>query len=493
MMKKTIKYIVGAAVLALSMGVTSCSDFLEEEPQSLLAPENFPASADDADLILGGMMQLMDDYYQRDFFLSVAVTSDEVDAKYTSGDRYDMDHFTYTASNQYFRDVWRDGYKVISSANTMIKDIPETTEWGKQYLAAARFYRAMNYFHLVRMFGPIPLRTKPVEALEQASQVDKETEEGIYTQIVEDLTYAEQYLPVSWAGAIDDGRPTMGAAKVLLSKVYITMAGYPLKQTAYYTKAAEKAKEVINAGTYNLVNDFGDLFKVATENGPEHIWSIQYSDPKDGGTMMTTQSRPSGGGIKEGGWYFWNTSVAFMDTFDDMDARKAVTFLAEIKQMVDGEEQVITYIDWGGGDPLKTKPCLGKYQDYGEGRSFNDEGKRTGLNFPVFRLAEAYLILAEASNEANGPSAEAYDAINRLRTRAGMPALSGLDQSGLRAAIQQEWSFELAHEAKRRFNLLRWERLDEVMSQDEHGKVGYQPSMKYLPIPQDETDLSGIE
>ncbi|WP_020533147.1 RagB/SusD family nutrient uptake outer membrane protein [Flexithrix dorotheae] len=479
-------------ILLLLISFTSCEEFLTEEPKSLLSPSNFPSSAQDANLMLGGMMQRLDDYYQRDFYLSVEITSDEAEVRYNSGDRYDMDYFTYTTGNQYFRDVWGDSYEIISEANFMIAAIPEESEWGAPYIAAAKFYRAFHYFHLTRLWGKVPLRLEPVETFNQAKDATKASEEEIYTQILEDLAYAESNLPDFWTGGNDDGRPTLGAAKTLMAKVYLTMAGWPLKQTDKYALAAQKAGEVVNSGNYALLNNFADVFKIANENSSEHIWSVQYSDPSSGGTMMTVQSRPSGGGIKDGGWYFWNTSEQFMSKFEDIDTRKAGTFLTDLVEVVNGDTVITNYTSFSGGNELGAKPCMQKWQDYGSGRQFTDEARRTGLNFPIFRLSEAYLILAEAENEANGPTQVALNALNTVRERANLEAVGSVGQGELRDIIRNEWSLELAHEAKRRFNLVRWELFDQTMANDIHAAANYQPHMKLLPVPQNEVDVSGL-
>lgn len=478
--------------IALLLALSSCEAFLTEEPKSLLAPENFPASAEDGNLMLGGMMSTMDGYYDRAFFLSVEIPSDHSEAKYSSGDRYDMDHFTYTTGNQYFRSVWQESYKIIGEANLMISAMSEEDSWAPPYIAAARFYRAFQYFHLTRLWGQVPLRIDPVSTFDQAKDASKATEQEVYEQILADLAYAEGHLPVAWESGFDDGRPTQGAAKALLAKVYLTMAGWPLKQTDKYQLAVNKAGEVINMGRYALLEDFSDVFLIRNQNSSEHIWSVQYSDPSSGGTMMTVQSRPSGGGIKEGGWYFWNTSEAFMNTFSDQDKRKSGTFLTELVEEINGETIITPFADFGGGNELSARPCMKKWQDYGEGRGFTDNSRRTGLNFPVFRFSEIYLILAEAENEANGPTQKALDAVNEVRSRAGLEGLSGLGQTELRDAIRDEWSFELAHEGKRRFNLVRWELFDQVMANDPNGSTNYKPYMKLLPIPQNEADLSGL-
>ena len=110
----------------------------------------------------------------------------------------------------------------------------ETQETIDGLEAQGKFLRAHNYFMLVRMFGGVPLITEdtpdPIfESMARASVAD------VYALIVSDLTFAAAHLPESWPGA--PGKPTSGAAKGMLAKVYLTMATYPLKRTCQLSKS----------------------------------------------------------------------------------------------------------------------------------------------------------------------------------------------------------------------------------------------------------------
>ncbi len=101
-------------------------------------------------------------------------------------------------------------------------------------------------------------------------------------------------------------------------------------------------------------------------------------------------------------------------------------------------------------------------------------------------------MFAEAENEANGPTADAYSAINQVRARAKLPALAGLSQDQFRDAVHQERSWELAFESKRLFDLKRWGTFYSVLSQDPVAKIGIKDFMVFLPIPQREIDLNPV-
>ena len=109
----------------------------------------------------------------------------------------------------------------------------------------AHFLRAFNYFQLVRWFGEVPLLTE--ENQDNAAKEPQASVVRIYEQIVSDLKNAELTLPLSQD---DPSRPSRWAAKALLAKVYLTMAGFPLNETSCYALAREKSNEVISEKVY---------------------------------------------------------------------------------------------------------------------------------------------------------------------------------------------------------------------------------------------------
>ncbi|SDL12386.1 Starch-binding associating with outer membrane [Catalinimonas alkaloidigena] len=481
------KYVI-ALLTGTTLSLGSCSEFLTEAPESFLSPSNFPASAADVEIALGGLQNYMrgQAYYDRAFYFLAEVSSDHTFAAYTSGLRYEIDAYTYQVDHQYVREVWGEAYQTINEANMLIQRIPAiaslTDAERGRYLGAAQFMRALNYFHLVRLYGDLPLLTEPVNDFEAGATLERSPVAEIYQVIVSDLQAAEQTLPTSWGGG--EGWPTQGAAKTLLAKVYMTMAGAPLNETSYWAQAAAKAKEVMASNQYQLLEDVADLWKIEHKNSAEHIFSIQnHADPNNAYSIMSVQSRPGSVG-DESGWSFWHTSLDFMNEFDDQDERKAASFLTEVVT----PDQTYPYTVFGNPDnPLTNHPYIKKWYDAGRS-NFQDRSRRTDTNIPVFRYAEVLLMFAEAENEANGPTADAFAALNQVRTRAGLAELSGLGQEELRQAIRQERSFELCFESKRRFDLVRWNTLDQAMAQDSIANVGYAPYKTIYPVPQ--LDLS---
>ncbi|UOB17802.1 RagB/SusD family nutrient uptake outer membrane protein [Abyssalbus ytuae] len=483
-------YKVRVSILFFFLLLTSChDDFLEEKPESLLSPENFPQTAQDADLVLGGISSTLTSstFANRSLILTAELSSDETVTRYSSGDRFNIDQFIYALDNQYIEDIYSTCYTIINQSNLLLKSLPDE-EWTVPYIAAAKFYRAWMYAYLVRLYGPSIIRDQPTEVVKEDEVIVRASEEEVYNFIIKDLEEAENNLPLTWTTSshLDDGRPTRGAAKILLAKMYLSMAGWPVNDDTKWELALNKAQEVIDLGIYSLEPNFSDLFLIANKNGSEHILSIQM--PETVG-ILSIQARPRGGAIKEVGWYLFQASPYLMEAFNDNDSRKAGTFLTELVQL---PYETVPYTSFSRNSTYPHTPAINKYQDFGRD-NISENASRSSLGLIIFRYAEAFLIKAEAENELNGPTDNAIAAINELRRRANTDEIeSGLSKEQFRDIIRQEWSFELAYEIKRRFNLLRWGIIDDVLSADERATNGYQPFKKYFPIPQAEFD-SGLD
>jgi hypothetical protein len=274
----------------------------------------------------------------------------------------------------------------------------------------------------------------------------------------------------------------------MLADVYANMSGVIINQNKW-AEAAAAAKAVIDSKAYSLVPNFADLWLVKNKNGPEHVYSIQFQGLIR--NLFTSQSRPSGIGV-ESGINYWCTTPEFMDTFSDADLRKPVTFLTQVTvgtttYYYDTRGTVKGFGDKSPRFP-RPLPYYGKFYDNG-GQSIALNSGRSDLNWPVYRYAETLLLHAEAENEANGP-ANAYESINAVRARAGLPPLAGLTQEQFRDSVRQERSWELAFESKRLFDLKRWGLYDQVIGADGVSKTGWKPTNIWAAIPQHELDIN---
>jgi hypothetical protein len=489
-----------APVLAAALAIAGCKDYLIEAPEDFFTPTNFPSTESDLKIALAGIDNWYTGgsnqaYYIRGWpMLSEVPNEQTILINATSGSKYEVDRYVNTPDNEWMWRTWAQMYGAIGQANLLIKRVPDMQGVPQavkdRYLGAAKFHRALNHFNAVRVWGDVPLMLEPITDFAAANDVTRAPMASVYTAIAADLEDAATLLPVKWPDSAtpDDGRPTRGAALTMLADVYANMSGAIIKQNKW-AQAAAAAKAVIDSKAYSLVPKFADLWLVNNKNGPEHVYSIQFQDLIR--NLFTTQSRPSGIGV-ESGFNYWCTTPEFMDTFSDADLRKKPTFLTEVTVGT-----TTYYYDTRGsvrgfGDktPLFPKPLpyYGKFYDDG-GHSIKLNSSRSDLNWPVYRYAETLLLYAEAENEASGP-ALAYAAINEVRARAGLPALSGLSQAQFRDSVRQERSWELAFESKRLFDLKRWGLYEQVVGSDPVSKVGWTSAKIWAAIPQREIDLN---
>ncbi len=461
-------------ITVLFTAFTSCQDILEENPKDFLSPDNLPVTEADCDLMLNGAIsyQRSADLYDRYLIFLAGVSADDIDVRYTSGDRYEIDRYSYLSTNQAIYKVWKSAYKIINESNIMIARISKTDlndGVKEKYVASAKFMRSFWYFHLVRLFGDnCILLDKPVVDFNAALELQPSSIEEVYQLIKEDIDYAVgagsydgHRLPTEdWPAA---GRPTYGAAKALQAKIYMTMAGYPLNQTDKWDIARNASLEVINMSRYELT-DLNTMWFLENESNSEFIYSVQNKLP-DYGSMLSVQTRPDGWKIFIGSEYYYNMY------FENGDLRKEAYHILE----------------WGG-KPYTTfigaAPYIGKWKDIGR-EKISDFSKRSDSNFPVFRISEAYLIFAEAENEINGPTQDALDAINKIRLRAGLALLSGLSKDQFKDELIRERARELTFEIKRRYDLHRWGMLDQVLSADPHASTNWNMALhEYYPAPE---------
>src|SRR3989441_8864645 len=174
--------------------------------------------------------------------------------------------FPYTTLfRSYFTNTWNDFYRAINTANAALGQAPivhmDSTLKLKR-VAEVRFLRALYYFYLVQMFGPLHITLQEVTA--PTTEAHRYPVDSVYDVILGDLTYAEANLP---AVQQDYGRATKGAAQHLLAKVYLTRQRDPdstadeaaKRQAGDFANAADYAERVINAGLYQLLPRVRDV------------------------------------------------------------------------------------------------------------------------------------------------------------------------------------------------------------------------------------------
>ncbi|SDF18152.1 Starch-binding associating with outer membrane [Pricia antarctica] len=491
-MKRFIVYTRYSLVLFMVGCIIGCTDVLEENPVSVVAPSNFYKTDSDFEAAINGSLRALFGGYGN--FSNVpphiiSAGAEDTSSRAAAPSLNEFDTFQPTVNNNFARNMWIALYNSINVCNSLIANIDGATEVSdtnkRSYEGQARYIRALSYFYLTRWWGEVPIIT--FENQLDAANVGQSSVAAIYEVIVDDLTYAESNLPLTFE---DRGRPTKGAAQIMLAEVYLNMAGWPLKDSSKYTLARDMAKKVIDSGIYSLEDEFLDLWLVANKTTNTEFIFAFYGSPFNGAgaTSPVHQSMRPG---EEGGFNTVLSEARFFYSFPE-GPRKDATFWT-----VFADEANTTWEESAQG-----KPVIAKYRDGGVAAS-RDQGLVNGSAgegfFVVNRYAEALLIYAEASNMAEGmPSQDALDALNMVRRRASgydqsvyPDLLPGMAQQAFDEAVINERKWEFAFEVKRWFDLVRKEmvvsaNIDLYPNVKEHNRL--------LPKPQTEVDLiNGLE
>lgn len=352
---KTKKLLYTGCFMAASMlSLTSCGDFLDEDPKGQLNPDTFYTIEDD---YTAGVNTLYDKVNQTQSWTNPMYPQwqgDDITANPGSNKQAcaALDAFDSDGANKGVTEAWTQHYAVIKTANLIIEGsekFPGDKAKIATALGNAHFWRAYSYYYLVRVFGKLPIITKTnIEQFDaQPSEIEK-----VYELIVQDLKDAINELPTGY-----DKEParlfgvdvwaTKQAAQSTLAAVYMSMAGYPLnKGTEYYKLAAELAKDVItNNGTYGFIlnQDWKDVYSMGNNYNMETVLGIN-NDAKgwwDHDSQLSSCCRFEG--LGDGGWGDAWGEIAFWKRYPEGPRKNAiyapkVTFQETITEKIGDEE-----------------------------------------------------------------------------------------------------------------------------------------------------------
>lgn len=446
---------------ALLLG-TGCSKFLEENNPSSLTSESFYTIPEHAEAaiasvyaetrFIGNAAAIFSGNWQ----MLEAVTGTSTSEASENTNLNNLYALSYDGNNLHVVQWWNGLYRVIAQANQVIEKVPGINPMDevqkKRILGEAHFLRAWAYFYAVRLWGDIPLITKPQTASSEDFMPSRTGQEEIYKVIVDDLITAEA-AGLSWMDV--SGRVPLAAVKAELARVYLTMAGQPLKKgAAYYKLAADKSKEIIDyanasPGQINLFPTYGDLHSVAQENKTELLFSIQYLADVEANPMLhlLPNNKPV---TVFGGWT--GTTVptrSFYNTYEAGDLR--------VKNR-EGFFYTSYYMNGSGALFELGAPYIFKYFNT---TAFGTAGipgtGQNDLNLMQIRYAEVLLMYAEAQNESGAINQAAYDALKRIRDRAKLttPAIGTFTQQTFREAVWKERWHELCYEGITWFDMVR--------------------------------------
>lgn len=471
-MSKGNRFLALATFLLALLAACSDEDWLAEVPKDFVGPENFFRNADDAIAAVNGVYAGFvsplncgsDDYYGRNFIMLVEYPGEAVTSRYgATHDRGSIDALNMTVDHPYLATTWLCAYSAIGSANLVIDRVPQIASMDPalrdRVVAEARFLRAIHYFNLVRLFGDVPLRLEPVTVIRDV-EIPRAPADEVYAAIITDLEFAEQHLPAAYTAATDKGRATRGAAQALLSKVYLQYGAVRNGGAEAFNKAADYARKVIQSGQYRLLPDFARVFALDNEMNEEIIFAVQLTRVSGLGGRLSQHVAPIGSGLsgaQPGGISFYPEWPFYRD-WPDEDQRKSGTVQTEYDHPTYGR------LTWRR--PGMTSTDLNNFGTPGGGpffRKYLDPQATTGAgdenDIILLRYADVLLMLAEAVNEVAGPTAEAYDAVNQVRRRAGLADLPpGLSREQFKDAVHLERRYELVLEGHTYFDMQRhWE------------------------------------
>ena len=470
------------------------------------------------------------------------VTDDgDVCMPWTSSHR--LQDANFLPSNSPFSNAWGIYFGLVRKANLALVNLDKVPDQAvkNRLKGEAYFLRAFVYHDILRWYGMkssgseptgVPIIDKPLTPQDNF-QIPRSTYDQTVKFILNDLAQAETLLPRK--SETEAGRATKGAVWALQCRV--------LLYNEQWGDAAAAAKKVMDAADYSLFPDYRTLF--LTKNNSEIIFAKKFQDPDkihfqvNGGSWDVINSPRSFKGASDAGWGGTVPTQNFVDSyemtdglpqstsplfnpakpFDNMDPRfyasvvyNGSTFRGHVMEVYPGGADIT-------GQPEDSKSSYST-------RKFHDE------RFPVYtksgeqdwifmRYAEVLLNYAEAQNEAAGPDASVYKAINDIRQRPNIaapplpPGLSinmpplpgGLSQSQMRDRIRNERRIELAFEEHRFFDIRRWRIAESLLNNKpmyglKINKVGngftytrytfdtrkYPPRMYVFPIPQSEID-----
>jgi starch-binding outer membrane protein, SusD/RagB family len=451
-MKSLFKYIMPICAVAMLFNVLSCSKELEENPPSRFKLDNLNKEKIEA-IIVGAYEPLARSRGR--LWESSMMRAIEIMGEYGVPPVGALDNYTkynFEPLRNDGQNPWVTFYECIGRCNLAIKTIDNDQALAATvkdpFKSEALFVRAICYYNLVRLWGPVPLRLKPILNSDDTALALSD-EATIYKQIVDDLLICEKNLPdkVTEAKA---GRATAGAAKVFLADVYLT-----LKDN---TKAREKAKEVIDNKAkygYNLVTSLNTLYSPTAATNSEEVFAIKFSQQVGFGSFLPAymhDDRAFAAGFAARGLRFMGVSnPPLVKEWDRKDLRFGFNLYDSL---------VINNVKVKANLLPGTIYFHGKYKDPGA-----PEETAAGNDFYLFRYADALLIFAETENQLNGPTTAAYDAVNQIRRRGyGVPITqasavadlaAGLTKEQFDNLVFRERGYEFMAECKRWFDMVR--------------------------------------
>lgn len=532
--------------LLLGVSFSSCEkNFLERPPQNSVSETTFWKSAQDVYLAVNAIYADLP---------AEGVMYDDAATDIAHG-QYPWESTATEVASGNVTTTLDAGWSYVDKrkANYFLENVDKAVmdeELRERYKAEVRFMRAYSYFRMMSKFGDIPLVTTVLPINEESLNIPRTPYKEVLEFILKELNEVAEILPQNYAGGKpnEKGRVTKGAAMTLRARA--------LLYDGQFEEAAKVAKEVMSLGytlfttneeskedvkdDYSSFVDFVDkadekkfrtalrsyegLFHQINEGNNEVILDRQFIVQAQAHTTNTFLMDAA-----TGGWASIAPTQNLIDKYQTYQTGEIVdgpTQSQRAEYFATDQEKLVE--EYKNRDPrfyasisFQTAPWSAltnggnyKYNWVGAGNNVSRTGygfrklvdpvaARENLanhaNIVLLRYAEVLLTFAEAQNEAFGPSAEVYDAVDAIRTRAGMPVLDRAKLASkelLREAIRNERVVELALEGQRYMDIRRWKIAPEVMKNiyGVNGELAqervWHDKVYLMPVPQKEIDLS---
>jgi hypothetical protein len=465
-------------LLAIAILAGCKKSFLDKQPQDTFVDANFYKTTDQ---VLAGTAPL----YNKTWFDYNDKASHGIgDGR--GGDlfsgSYEIDNIDMrtTSVTPEVQSSWQSFYNVVAQANSVILNVPkyagpDVPASAVNYaVAEGRFMRGLAYYYLTSNWGTVPIITNNSAVLLDTT-IRRNTVETIWQFIIKDMAFAAANLP---AVGPQPGRLTKWAAEGMLSRMYLTRAGVNqsggARSQSDLDSAALLALDVINNSGASLMHIYESLFLTASNNNSESLFALQWIYSGDYGSQNSVQAYLAFGSSITGFADGWGGDIGaskfIMDKYDPADVRRHSTYMfpgehySDIHQAIPDpanpgkqitqELQVPTNstdasnVAYGNRAWVK-KYIVGRPEDNGG----QVQQQRTSINTYMLRLAEVFLIYAEAKlgNNASTTDPLALQYFNAVRIRAGITAKSSITSDD----IFNERLLELAMEGQLWYDIVR--------------------------------------
>ena len=488
--KSSYKYFL-ALLLPITV-LTGCKKYLDQTPITELSTQVVFSDVESATKAVASVYSRLvgDAGYGIRLSLYYPVDNDEMQGPTgaADNDRRDIARYSATSGNAQITNPFNQIFTGIEFANICIDNIPAMEMYTKgtdqQKKQLQRLYgealtlRAQFYLEGIRNWGDLPSHFTAASNKAGVNPFPRKTDrDSIYEALIKDLKVAADLVPwrkdLASIGAASDERITKGAVKALRARIALYRAGYSLRQNGqmvqgsdpatYYKIALDETAEIIASGQHALNASFKGLWKdqvgARVSADPDGELMFQASATGRTGVADTKLGYYNGPTVGTYGNKIINVLPSYFYAFDSTDLRRDVT-CAAYNVNADGATKV--------GQAI-TAINDGKYRrDWVSSPAIapNDAVQYLSLKWQIIRYADVLLMYAEAANELNGPTAAAYDAINKVRRRgygksittpdATVDLPAGLSKSAFFTALVKERSLELGGEGIRKYDLIRW-------------------------------------